>query len=111
MKCWEISSKTTIYHHAHAFNLFALRNRNLQFALGNIIEDADKRYFYPKDILDAVRALAHLNEDGRWIHPTSKSEVIFSTQRLPADRQARRAVAGQPILIATDPGLKNDATH
>ena len=110
--CWNISSRTTIYHHAHAFNLFALRNRNLQFALGNIIEEADNRGFTGWETLHAVRLLAHLNEEGRWVDPTSKSEVIYSTQRLPAAQQSLPAVASlaavaalpvaaEPILITT----------
>jgi outer membrane biosynthesis protein TonB len=86
---WDISSRTAIYRHAHAFNLFALRNRNLQFALGNIIEEADNHNPTTRDVLNAIRILAHVNEEGRWVPPTTKSEVIFSTQRLPA-------VAGLP---------------
>jgi hypothetical protein len=112
MRRWDIQAKTTIYHHAHAFNLFALRNRNLQYALGNIIEDADTRHFTPAEILDSVRALAHMNEDGRWIHPTSKSEVLFSSQRLPAGQAGLPPYPSrEPILIATAPELKNDANH
>jgi hypothetical protein len=89
MHCFGIENETTIYHHAHAFNFFALRNRNLQSALSNVIEDIDRHHFTGAEMLDAVRALAHLSEDGRWIHHTSKSEVMYSMQRLPA-------VAGLP---------------
>jgi hypothetical protein len=126
MHCFDIPSETTIYDHAHAFNFFALPNRNLQSALANIIEDIDRRDFTGSEMLDAVRALAHLNENGRWIHPTSKSEVIYSMQRLPAGTglpaaqaalpaypnalpAGQPAAAGQPILISSDPGLENDA--
>jgi hypothetical protein len=112
MRRWDIKAKTTIYHHAHALNLFGPRTRNLQYALGNIIENADFQGFTPKDILHAIRALAHMNEDGRWIHPTSKSEVLFSSQRLPAGQAGLPTrQASQPILIATAPELKNDANH
>jgi hypothetical protein len=99
---WDISSRTTIYHHAHAFNLFALRNRNLQLVLGNIIENADNRHFTAREILDAIRVLAHVNEGGRWVHPTSKSEVIYSMQRLPA---VAGLPAGQASLPAAQAGL------
>ena len=111
---WKISSRTTIYHHAHAFNLFALRNRNLQHALGNIIEGADYRGFTGWDTLHAIRLLAHVNEEGRWVAPASKSEVIYSTKRLPAGQaglpaaqtslpavEALPAAAAEPILITT----------
>jgi hypothetical protein len=105
MHSWGVQSRTTIYHHAHACNLFAQRNRNLQFASGGIIEYADTRHFTAREILDAVRTLAHLNEEGRWVHPSSKSEVMFSTRHLPAYPNAA------PILIATAPELKNDVNH
>jgi hypothetical protein len=82
-----IENETTIYHHAHALNFFALRNRNFQSALSNVIEDIDRHSFTGAEMLDAVRALAHLTADGRWIHHTSKSEVMCSMQRLPAGRQ------------------------
>jgi hypothetical protein len=55
-------------------------------------------------MLNAVRALAHLNENGRWVSPTSKSGIVYSMQRLPA-------VAGQPILIGIRPLLKNAANN
>jgi hypothetical protein len=114
MQCFGIKTETTIYHHAHAFNLFALRNCNLQSALCNIIEDIDTRDFTGREILDAVRALAHLTADGRWIHHTSKSEVMYSMQRLPAAQAALPTAQaalpahsnGDEILIASPPNIK-----
>jgi hypothetical protein len=113
MNCFGIKTETTIYHHAHAFNLFALRNRNLQSALCNIIEDIDTRDFSGREMLDAVRALAHLTADGRWIHHTSKSEVMYSMQRLPpahaslpVHANSLPAEAHEEILIASAPNIK-----
>jgi hypothetical protein len=126
MNCFGIKTETTIYHHAHAFNFFALRNRNRQSALANVVENIDNRHFTGSEMLDAVRALAHLSEDGRWIHPTSKSEFMYSMQRLPAvaglpaatglpaGQKGLSAVAclpnrqaDEPILIASRPNIKN----
>ena len=113
MHCFGIKTETTIYHHAHAFNFFALRNRNLQSALANVVENIDTRDFTGREMLDAVRALAHLGENGRWIHPTSKSEFMYSMQRLPAAQaalpahaNALSAGAGGEILIASRPIIK-----
>jgi hypothetical protein len=123
MHCFRIVSETTIYRHAHAFNFFARRNRNLQSALGHIIEDIDTRHFTGSEMLDAVRALAHLNDDGRWIHPASKSEVVYSMQRLPAGAglpagegmpaapELSTGQTSEPILIASRQLLENDANH
>jgi hypothetical protein len=83
-RLWDLQSRTTIYHHAHAFDLFALRTRNLHLCLGNIIEGADDQCFTATHILHAIRFLAHINEDGRWTQPTHKSEVTYSVNRLPA---------------------------
>ncbi len=116
MNWFNIVAETTIYHHAHAFNLFAQRNRNLQSALGNIVEELDRSAFTTRDMLDAVRALAHVNEDGRWIHPPTKSEIVYSVQRLPAaaslpaGQAALPAAAAQPLLIAS-PILETDANR
>jgi hypothetical protein len=66
-------------------------------------ENRPARHFTPTDVLDAVPALAHSNKEGRRIHPSTKSEVMFSLQRLPAGQ------AGQPILIASRPLIENDA--
>jgi hypothetical protein len=112
MHCWGMKSETTVYHHANAFKLFALRNRSLQSALGNIVEQADSHHFTGSEILYAVRTLAHMSEVGRWISPTSKSEVIYSTQRFPAAQAALPASPNaQPILIASRPVLESDANH
>jgi hypothetical protein len=112
MNCFGIKTETTIYHHAHAFNFFAIRNRNLQSAFANIIEDVDTCHFTGSEMLDAVRALAHFTEDGRWIHPASKSEFMYSMQRLPAGA-GLPAVAdlptgqvGEEILIASPPNVE-----
>jgi|HubBroStandDraft_6_1064221.scaffolds.fasta_scaffold08518_5 hypothetical protein len=58
--------------------------------------------------------LAPLNKEARSVHPTTKSEVMFSTQRLPAvaglsaDRPANRSAHsnGEQILIASGPNIK-----
>jgi len=58
-------------------------------------------------MLDAVRALAHLTADGRWIHHTSKSEVMYSMQRPPAGQAGLPAVAELPAAQATLPTHMN----
>ena len=103
MHCFDIKTETAIYHHAHAFNFFALRNRNLQSALANVVETIDTCDFSGAEMLHAVRALAHVTEDGRWIHPTSKSEFMYSMQRLPAGAglpTGQGLPASQPALPA-----------
>jgi hypothetical protein len=84
MHCFRIKTETSIYHHAHAFRLFDLRNQGLRYALGSIIEDADTLPITAQDVLRAIHALAHINNQGQWVHPTNKSEVVVSAKRMPA---------------------------
>jgi hypothetical protein len=76
MHCFGIKTETAIYHHAHALGLFNLRNHSLSHALGNIIEGADTVSPTTQDVLRAIYALAHINDQGQWVHPTNKSEVV-----------------------------------
>lgn len=80
MHCFGIKTETAIYHHAHAFGLFNLRNQSLSHALGNIIEEADSAQPNAKDVIRAVYALAHIDSQGQWVNPTNKSEVVVSNR-------------------------------
>ena len=76
MHCFGIKTETAIYHHAHAFRLFDLRNQALSLALGNINEEADTVRPTPKDILCAIHTLAHMDSQGHWVYPAKKSEAL-----------------------------------
>ncbi|MFZ3218250.1 MAG: hypothetical protein WA192_19540 [Candidatus Acidiferrales bacterium] len=113
MRVFELKSQTALYHHAHAFKLFAIRDRNLRYALGNMIENADTVPLTgPQDVVRAAYAFAHINEDGRWVHPTTKSEVIVSASRpqpLPTGSFARHedgAAPGQPRFASPPSELR-----
>jgi hypothetical protein len=84
MHCFGTKTETTIYYHAHALGLFSRRNQNLSQALANIIEEVDTVRPTTRDILRAVYALAHINDQGHWIGPTNKSEVVVSSKRAPS---------------------------
>jgi hypothetical protein len=78
MKKYGLKSRATMYHHAHAFRLFARRDRTLRFALGHIIEQADRVNVTARDVIQAVYTYAHVNDDGLWVQPASKSEIVVS---------------------------------
>jgi hypothetical protein len=78
MKKYGLKSRATIYHHAHALQLFARRDRTLRFALGHIIEQADRVTVSARDVIQAVFTYAHVNDDGLWMQPSSKSEILVS---------------------------------
>jgi len=84
MHCFGIKTETTIDHHAPALGPLNLRDQGLRHALGNIIEDADTLRPTNQDILRAIYALAHINDQGQWVHPTNKSEAVVSSNRTAA---------------------------
>jgi hypothetical protein len=74
--CWDIAreydiNRRAIYRHAHAFHLFAVRNRKLHYALGYLVEEVDRVKPTADAVVRAVHALARINEDGQWIDPPS----------------------------------------
>lgn len=88
---FKISSRAVLYHHAHVFNLFELRDRTLRRALGNIIEHSDRVRPTVRDIINAAHAFAHINEEGMWVQPVSVSQ----TQVIVSPDGAAEALAGR----------------
>lgn len=66
-----------LYRHAHAAGLFSLRDRNLRFALGHIVERAMDVAPSADSIIRAVHAYARVNDHGQWIEPPA--HVIVSS--------------------------------
>jgi len=66
-----------VYRHAHARGLFAVRERNMRFALGRIIERASGVRASADSVLRAIRAYGCLNSKGQWIEPPA--HVIVSS--------------------------------
>ena len=69
-----------IYRHAHAFNLFTVRNRKIRFVLSHALERAE--HAAPPtagDLNRMVRTFTRLTDDGEWIEPPS--HVIVSSGR------------------------------
>lgn len=78
MKKYDLKSRATIYHHAHAFHLFELRDSTLRYALGHLIEQADCVSVTARDVIQAVHTYSHINDHGLWVQPESRSEVVVS---------------------------------
>jgi len=67
-----------IYRHAHAFNLFAVRNRKIRFVLSHALERAEHAAPpTPADLNRMVRTFTRVNDDGQWIEPPA--HVIVSS--------------------------------
>jgi hypothetical protein len=82
----------TIYRHAHAMNLFALRDRKVRFALGNIIERVGRTAMTSDCILRAIQAFTKVNDEGRWVEPP-KRLILSAAPGAIADAENSAAVA------------------
>jgi hypothetical protein len=72
-----------IYRHAHAFDLYSVRDRNLRFALGHVVQRAEEAQVTADSIVRAVRAYSRVNHAGQWIDPPAHV-VVTSGSRVPA---------------------------
>jgi hypothetical protein len=63
---YALADRTTIYRHAHAFGLFAKRQRNIRAALEKIIEQAGEVEVTSAAVVAAVQAYAKINAQGQW---------------------------------------------
>lgn len=86
---WQIERRN-IYRHAHAFGLFAARDRNIRMALGHIIEEAENIHPSADSVIRAVRMLTHINEDGEWVQPPAHV-IVSSGTALQAPRNLPQA--------------------
>lgn len=78
---FHLPHRAVIYHHAHVFKLFELRDRTLRRALGNIIEQSDRVRVTAQDVIRAAYAFAHINDEGLWFQPVSvtQTQVVVSS--------------------------------
>ena len=64
-----LTDRSSIYRHAHAFGLFAKRQRNVRAALERIIEKAGEVEVTASAVVAAIQAYAKINSAGQWIDP------------------------------------------
>ena len=73
---FRLPGRTSIYRHAHAFNLFSRRGSNLRHALEHIIEEAERVRPNAIAVVEAIRTYARLDDNGRWTEPPSTHVVV-----------------------------------
>jgi hypothetical protein len=109
MQKYGLKSRATIYHHAHAFQLFAQRDRTLRFALGHIIEQADRVNVTARDVIHAAFTYAHVNDDGLWVQPVSKSEIVVSKNEAASTQESFRGSGASLVRSAAKPAARRRA--
>ena len=65
-----LADRATVYRHAHAFNLFAKRQRNVRVALEKIIEKAGDVEATASAVVGAIQAYSKINAQGQWVERT-----------------------------------------
>ncbi len=99
-------SERAIYRHAHALNLYDVRDRKLRFALGNIIERADRIPMTPDAILKAIHAFARVNSRGDWIEPPKQlivSNVPYAPSPSDDGPTAGASISEPPAAAVNQP--------
>ncbi len=91
--------ESTVYRHAHAFGLFAPRQRNMRFALELMIEHAEDVPPTAVGIISAIRACSRLNDHGEWVDaPTT--HIVLAGASSPA-APSLEAAEGRTRAIAS----------
>ena len=62
-----LSDRSSVYRHAHAFGLFAKRQRNVRAALERIIEHSGEVDVTASSVVAAIQAYSKINAAGQWI--------------------------------------------
>jgi hypothetical protein len=67
-----LADRSSVYRHAHAFGLFAKRQRNIRAALEHIIESAGEVEVTASAVVAAVQAYSKINAAGQWVDRTEQ---------------------------------------
>ena len=81
---YQIADRSSIYRHAHSTGLFHARTRELPRVLEVILESAGNFSLESMDVLTrAVRAYAHLDDNGKWFEPPKTMYVLSGSAPAP----------------------------
>jgi hypothetical protein len=110
-----LADRTTVYRHAHAFDLFTKRRRNVRATLEKIIE----RVGEVEAVVAAIEAHAKINAQGQWIDRSEHidlKEMFERMSREELEAYARdgalpdwftRTLSG-PFVLATANDIQGD---
>ena len=99
-----LADRSSIYRHAHAFDLLAKRQRNIRAALERIIEQADQVEVTAAVIVAAVQAYSKINAAGQWVERAETTNLNDLFDRMTFDElegYAREGTLPEWFLTAT----------
>lgn len=79
-----LRNRSSVYRHAHAFGLFAKRQRNVRAALEKIIERAGEVEVNASAVVSAVSAYARINAAGQWVERSERIDLNQLFDRMSA---------------------------
>jgi hypothetical protein len=77
-----LADRASVYRHAHAFGLFAKRQRNVRAALERIIEKAGDVEVTASAVVSAIQVYARINAYGQWVDPSEQVSVHDLFERM-----------------------------
>ncbi len=89
-----LGHRSVLYRHARAQRLYELRAFYLRSALDHIIERAAITPVGANAVVNAVRAYAHINSQGKWVEPPRKIILAKEEQQ----REQNVEIVVDPIL-------------
>ncbi len=93
-KQFALADRTAVYRHAHAFGLFARRQRNIRAALEKIIERAGEVEVTSAAVVTAVQAYAKINTQGQWIDRSEHVNLNELFDRMTSEEMETYATEG-----------------
>lgn len=85
-KVYNLSDRSTVYRHAHAFGLFAKRQRNIRAALEKLIERVDEVIeMTGPTIVSAIVAYSKINSDGRFVDRSERVDLNQLFEKMSKD--------------------------
>jgi hypothetical protein len=104
---YRLADRASVYRHAHAFGLFATRQRNVRAALERIIEKAGDVEVTASAVVSAIQVYARINANGQWIDPAERVSVHELFERMSREELQTYAETGRlpgwfPASVPTD---------
>jgi hypothetical protein len=93
-KQYGLRNRASVYRHAHAFNLFSKRQRNVRAALEKIIERAGEVAVNAAAVVSAVTAFARINARGELVERTETVNLNALFERMTAEELEKYAKDG-----------------
>jgi hypothetical protein len=89
-----LKDRTSVFRHAHAFGLFAKRQRNIRAALEKIIEHSGDVEVTSSAVVAAVQAYAKINSQGQWVDRNEHVNVNELFERMSEEEMEMYATEG-----------------